>query len=83
MFSNVAIEAGVIYSNPAAAVKRAPVRGKEIALPSIDKFNALIAEMRAGHSRDSMKLRRFRAGLAFTGCAKAKRAQIDMARRGF
>ena len=50
---NVAIEAGVIYSNPAAALKRAPIRGKEIALPTIDKFNALIAEMRAGHSRDS------------------------------
>src|SRR5207302_9863600 len=30
---NVAVEAGVIYSNAAAAVKRAPVRGKEIALP--------------------------------------------------
>jgi hypothetical protein len=25
-------------------VKRAAVRGKEIALPAIDKFNALIAE---------------------------------------
>ena len=39
---NVAIEAGVIYSNPAAALKRAAIRGKEIALPSTDKFNALI-----------------------------------------
>src|ERR1700745_3550883 len=32
---NVAIEAGVIYSNAAAVVKRAAVRGKEIALPSM------------------------------------------------
>ena len=65
---NVAIEAGVVYSNAAAAVKRAPVRGKEIALPSIDKFNALIAEMRAGHSRDSVNCADFASGLAFTGC---------------
>src|SRR5205814_3121169 len=64
----VAIEAGVVYSNAAAAVKRAPVRGKEIALPSIDKFNALIAEMRAGHSRDSVNCADFASGLAFTGC---------------
>src|SRR5439155_13376192 len=47
---NVAVEAGVVYSNAAAVVKRAPVRGKEIALPTIEKFNAMIAEMRAGHS---------------------------------
>src|SRR5262249_50826545 len=65
---NVAVEAGVIYSNAATAVKRVPVRGKEIALPTIDKFNALIAEMRAGHSRDSINCADFAAGLAFTGC---------------
>src|SRR4030095_15725861 len=65
---NVAVEAGVVYSNAAAAVKRVPVRGKEIALPTIEKFNALIAEMRAGHSRDSINCADFAAGLAFTGC---------------
>jgi hypothetical protein len=36
----------VIYSNPAAVLKRAALRGKEIALPSTDNFNGLIAEMR-------------------------------------
>src|SRR5436190_19057310 len=50
---NVAIESGVIYSNPAAGLKRAAIRGKEISLPSTDKFKALLEEMRAGHSRDS------------------------------
>src|SRR5205814_3349237 len=50
---NIAIERGVIYSNPASALKRAAIRGKEISLPSVDKFNALIAEMRPGHSRGS------------------------------
>jgi integrase len=73
---NVAIEAGVIYSNPAGALKRAAIRGKEIALPSTDKFNALISEMRAGHSRDSINCGDFAAGLAFTGCRKGEAGQI-------
>jgi hypothetical protein len=46
----------VIYSNPAATVKRVTVRGKHISLPTTDRFNALIAEMRAGHSRDSQNI---------------------------
>src|SRR4029434_11069174 len=50
----IAIEAGVIYSNPAATLKRTAIRAKEISLPSIDKFNALLAEMHNGHSRYSL-----------------------------
>ena len=73
---SVAIEAGVIYSNPAAAVKRAPVRCKEIKLPSIDKFNALVAEMRAAHSRDSINCADFASGLAFTGCRISEAREI-------
>jgi integrase len=69
---NVAIEAGVIYSNPAAALKRAAIRGKEIALPTIAKFNALLAEMRAGHSRDSRNCADFALGLAVTGIRKGE-----------
>jgi hypothetical protein len=44
----VAVEAGVIYANPAAALKRAPSRGKEIHLPSAAQFNAMVEEMRNG-----------------------------------
>jgi len=73
---NVAVECGVVYSNAAAAVKRAPVRGKEIALPTIDKFNALIDEMRAGHSRDSINCADLAAGLAFTGCRISEAREI-------
>jgi len=73
---NVAIEAGVIYSNPAAVVKRASVRRKEIVLPTIDRFNALIDEMRAGHSRDSMNCADLAAGLAFTGCRVGEAREI-------
>ena len=64
----IAVEVGVLYGNPAAVLKRAAIRGKEIALPSMDKFNALIAEMRVGHGRDSMNCADFASGLAFTGC---------------
>ena len=74
---NVAVEGGVVYSNAAAAVKRAAVRGKQIALPTIEKFNALIAEMRSGHSRDSINCADFAAGLAFTGCRKGEAGQIE------
>jgi integrase len=72
----IAIEAGVLYSNPAAALKRTAVRGKEIALPSIDKFNALLAEMRNGHSRYSPHCADFAAGLAFTGCRVGEAREI-------
>jgi integrase len=74
---NLAVEAGVVYSNAAGVVKRAAVRGKEIALPTIEKFNALISEMRAGHSRDSLNCADFAAGLAFTGCRKGEAGQIE------
>jgi integrase len=72
----IAIEAGVLYSNPAAVLKRAAIRRKEIALPSIDKFNALVAEMRAGHSRYSPHCADFTAGLAFTGCRVGESREI-------
>src|SRR5262249_15985886 len=63
-----AVDAGVIYANAAAALKRVTIRSKEIVLPSTDKFNALIVEMRNGHGRDSRNCADFAAGLAFTGC---------------
>jgi integrase len=69
---NVAVETGVIYSNPAAIVKRAAVRGKQMALPTTEKFNALIAEMRVGYSRDSINCADFALGLAITGMRKGE-----------
>jgi integrase len=74
---NVAIEVGVVYANSAAGLKRAKIRGKEISLPSTEKFNALIDEMRNGHSRDSENCADFAAGLAFTGCRLGEAAQIE------
>jgi len=73
---DVAVEAGVIYGNPAAVAKRAPIRAKQIALPSIEKFNALISEMRCGYSRDSDNCADLAAGLAFTGCRIGEARQL-------
>jgi integrase len=69
---NVAVECGVVYSNAAVVVKRASVRGKDIALPTMEKFNALTAEMRNGHSRDSINCADYATGLAFTGMRKSE-----------
>jgi integrase len=74
---DIAIEAGVIYSNGAATVKKVKVRTKHISLPSTGKFNALIDEMRNGHSRDSINCADFASGLAFTGCRLGEAAQIQ------
>jgi len=74
---NVAVEAGVVYSNAAATVKRAPVRGKEIALPTIEQFNTLLEEMRNGHGRDSRNCADFAAGLAFTGMRKGEANALE------
>ena len=74
---NVAIEAGVIYSNPASTVKRVPLRGKHVSLPTAAKFNAMIAEMREGHGRDSRNCADFAEGLAFTGCRRGEATEIE------
>jgi len=74
---NVAVEAGVIYGNPAATVRRVPLRGKHVSLPTAAKFNALIAEMREGHGRDSRNCADFAEGLAFTGCRRGEAKEIE------
>src|SRR5262249_32214518 len=68
----VAVEAGVIYANPAGGLKRAPLRGKEITLPSSEKFNAMVTEMRNGHGRYSRDSADVVEGLAFTGMRKGE-----------
>lgn len=48
-----------------------------IALPATENFNALIAEMRVGHSRDSINCADLAAGLAFTGCRIGEAREIS------
>ncbi len=73
---DVAIEAGIIYGNPAAKLERVPVRSKQLTLPSRAEFLQLVeAVERAGAwcSRDCADLLR---GLAFTGCRKGEAAEL-------
>jgi integrase len=73
----VAVEAGVIYANPAGAVKRVQLRTKEIALPSSEKFNAMVEEMRNGHGRFSRDCADFVEGLAYSGMRKGEANALE------
>ncbi len=73
----VAIDAGVMYGNPAAKLERVRVRAKQPTLPSREEFLQLVdAVERAGAwcSRDCAD---FLRGLAFTGCRKGEAVQIE------
>ena len=78
-----AVDAGVIYANPAAALKRVMIHSKEIVLPSTDKFNALIVELRKGHGRDSRNCADFAAGLTFAGCRLSEANAMEWRDIGF
>jgi integrase len=72
----LAKDAGIIYGNPAEKLDRAPVRAKQLTLPSGDQFLQIVdAVQRAGGwcSRDCAD---FLSGLAFTGCRKSEASQI-------
>lgn len=59
-----AIEAGAVYRNPAAAIKRASVRVKVPNLPSSEQFGRFLVEMengRGGRSRECAEMVRFLA----------------------
>jgi integrase len=73
----VAIEAGVIYANPAAVLKRAPIRQKEIVLPSMHRFDAMVEEMRNGHGGNSRNCADFTLGLAVTGMRKGEANALE------
>jgi integrase len=73
---DVAIEAGIIYGNPAAKLERVPVRSKQLTLPSRAEFLQLVEAVERGGgwcSRDCADLLR---GLAFTGCRKGEAAEL-------
>ena len=67
----------MIYANPAAAVKRAQLRSKEIVLPSSEKFNAMVEEMRNGHGRFSRDCADFVEGLAYSGMRKGEANALE------
>ena len=73
---DVAKECGVVYANPAAALERVTIRGKELSLPTRVQFAEFIAEMRSVHSRDTQNCADLAEGLAFTGVRIGESSEI-------
>jgi integrase len=74
---DIAVEDGIVYANPAAALTRKTVRPKQLELPTRAEFSSFVAEMRKAHSRDSQNCADLVQGLAFTGCRIAEAGQIE------
>ncbi len=72
----MAIENGVLHTNPALGLKRKVVRSKHLELPTLAQFAEFVAEMRTRNSRDSQHGADFAEGLAFTGCRISEAGQI-------
>ncbi len=49
----VAVESGVLYTNPARGVKRAKVRARELTLPGRRQVMQFAAKIRSAGGRDS------------------------------
>jgi len=64
---DIAVGTSIIYSNPAAKLKRVPVRGKQLTLPNADQFIRLIELIRSAGARCSRACADFVDGLAVTG----------------
>ncbi|MEO5753425.1 MAG: site-specific integrase [Chthoniobacterales bacterium] len=75
---DVGIEAGVVYSNPAANLKRVPLRPKELALPARAEFFQLVEVIDHAGAWCSRDCADFVRGLAFTGCRKSEAAEIEL-----
>src|SRR5438270_3026810 len=73
---DVAVEAGIIYGNPAAKLERVPVRAKQLTLPSRAEFLQLVEAVERAGAWCSRDCADFLRGLAFTGCRKSEAAGI-------
>jgi integrase len=73
----VAIDAGIIYANPAAGLERVPVRAKQLTLPSREQFLQLVEAVERAGAWCSRDCADFLRGLAFTGCRKGEAAQVE------
>lgn len=75
---DVGIEAGIIYANPAANLKRVPVRAKELTLPARDEFLRLVEVIEGAGAWCSQDCADLVRGLAFTGCRKGEAGEIEL-----
>ena len=74
---DVAIECGVIYSNPAAMLKRKAIRQKTLTLPTRAQFAEFVRTIETAGGRDSGNCADFVQGMAFTGCRVGEARKIE------
>lgn len=63
----IAVDASIIYSNPAAKLKRSRVRQKQLTLPTTDQFVRMVEAVRTAGAWCSRDCADFVEGLAVTG----------------
>ena len=73
----IAVDSGIIYSNPALAVSRKTAKAKRLELPTRLQFVAFVTEMQAGGGRDSRNCADLVQGLALTGCRIGETRHIE------
>jgi integrase len=74
---DVAVGASVIYSNPAARLKRVPIRAKQLILPTANEFNELIEHIRSAGAWCSRDCADFVEGLGVTGARLRDAGEIE------
>ena len=74
---DVAIEAGIVYSNPAGKLERVPVRQKQLTLPTREQFLKLVESVESAGAWCSRDCADFLRGLAFTGCRTGEASQVE------
>jgi integrase len=72
-----AVDDGIIYRNPVAKIERLTVRKKQLTLPSVSNFAALVVTIAAGGGWCSADCADFVKGLAYTGMRKSEAAQLE------
>lgn len=73
----LAIENGVIHSNPAANLERRSVKAKQLELPTTKQFGEFVQTIRTAGSRQSQDCGDLVEGLAYTGCRITEAGHIE------
>jgi integrase len=73
----IAVDAGVIYGNPADKLERMPVRQRELTLPSREQFLQIVDHVAKAGAWCSRDCADFLRGLAFTGMRIGEAAQVE------
>ncbi len=74
---DAAVDAALIYSNPAAKLQRVRVRQKQLALPSTAQFEQIVTAIRTAGAWCSQDVADFVEGLAFTGMRKGEANAVE------